>query len=96
MSGIPRVHRSCGLVLGLALPILAQAAPSLDDEVRTAARAVMAEQDVPGLAIGVSAPGLRRLYYFGVADHRSERPVDAATLFEIGSLSKTYTATLGG
>jgi len=95
MSGIPRVHRSCGLLLGLALPILAQAAPSLDDEVRTAARAVMAEQDVPGLAIGVSAPGLRRLYYFGVADRRSERPVDAATLFEIGSLSKTYTATLG-
>ena len=95
MSGIPRAHRSCGLLLGLALPILAQAAPSLDDEVRTAARAVMAEQDVPGLAIGVSAPGLRRLYYFGVADRRSSQPVDAATLFEIGSLSKTYTATLG-
>lgn len=95
MSGIPRAHRSCGLLLGLALPILAQAAPSLDDEVRTAARAVMAEQDVPGLAIGVSAPGLRRLYYFGVADRRSSQRVDAATLFEIGSLSKTYTATLG-
>lgn len=95
MSGIPRAHRSCGLLLGLALPILAQAAPSLDDEVRTVARAVMAEQDVPGLAIGVSAPGLRRLYYFGVADRRSSQPVDAATLFEIGSLSKTYTATLG-
>lgn len=95
MSGIPRVHRSCGLLLGLALPILAQAAPSLDDEVRTAARVVMAEQDVSGLAIGISAPGLRRLYYFGVADRRSSQPVDAATLFEIGSLSKTYTATLG-
>lgn len=92
MSAFPRLS----VLLGLTLPLLANAATSLDDEVRTAARAVMAEQDLPGLAIGVSAPGLRRLYYFGVADRRSSQPVDAATLFEIGSLSKTYTATLGG
>lgn len=92
MLAFPRLS----VLLGLTLPLLANAATSLDDEVRTAARAVMAEQDLPGLAIGVSAPGLRRLYYFGVADRRSGQPVDAATLFEIGSLSKTYTATLGG
>ena len=92
MSAFPRLS----VLLGLTLPLLANAATSLDDEVRTAAHAVMAEQDIPGLAIGVSAPGLRRLYYFGVADRRSGQPVDAATLFEIGSLSKTYTATLGG
>lgn len=92
MLAFPRLS----VLLGLTLPLLANAATSLDDEVRTAARAVMAEQDIPGLAIGVSAPGLRRLYYFGVADRRSGQPVDAATLFEIGSLSKTYTAALGG
>lgn len=92
MLAFPRLS----VLLGLTLPLLANAATSLDDEVRTAARAVMAEQDIPGLAIGVSAPGLRRLYYFGVADRRSSQPVDAATLFEIGSLSKTYTAALGG
>ncbi|WP_145008191.1 class C beta-lactamase [Pseudomonas oryzihabitans] len=95
MSGTPRAHLSFGLFLGLALPGLAQAAPSLDDEVRAAAKAVMTEQDIPGLAVGVTAPGLRRLYYFGTADRRSGQPVDAATLFEIGSLSKTYAATLG-
>lgn len=83
------------LGLGLTLPLLAQAATSLDEEVRAAAQAVMAAQDIPGLAIGISAPGLRRLYYFGTADRRSGQSVDAATLFEIGSLSKTYTATLG-
>lgn len=94
MSAFPRLSLLLGL--GLALPLLANAANPLDDEVRAAARAVMAEQDIPGLAIGVSAPGLRRLYYFGTADRRSGQPVDAATLFEIGSLSKTYTATLGG
>lgn len=94
MSAFPRLSLLLGL--GLALPLLANAANYLDDEVRAAARAVMAEQDIPGLAIGVSAPGLRRLYYFGTADRRSGQPVDAATLFEIGSLSKTYTATLGG
>ena len=94
MSAFPRLSLLLGL--GLALPLLANAANSLDEEVRAAARAVMAEQDIPGLAIGVSAPGLRRLYYFGTADRRSGQAVDAATLFEIGSLSKTYTATLGG
>ena len=92
MSAFPRLS----VLLGLTLPLLANAATSLDDEVRTAARAVMAEQDIPGLAVGVTAPGLRRLYYFGTADRRSGQAVDAATLFEIGSLSKTYTATLGG
>ncbi|WP_295514683.1 class C beta-lactamase [uncultured Pseudomonas sp.] len=91
MSAFPRLS----LLLGLALPLLANAANPLDDEVRAAAHDVMAAQDIPGLAIGVSAPGLRRLYYFGTADRRSGQPVDAATLFEIGSLSKTYTATLG-
>ena len=93
MSALPHVRFLLGLCF--ALPILAKAAPTLDDEVRAAARAVMAEQDIPGLAVGVSAPGLRRLYYFGTADRRSGQPVDAATLFEIGSLSKTFTATLG-
>ncbi|MDR6676895.1 class C beta-lactamase [Pseudomonas oryzihabitans] len=95
MSGIPRRHLAFGLCLGLGLPLLAQAAPSLDDGVRTAVKTVMAEQDIPGLAVGITAPGLRRLYYFGTADRRTGQPVDSATLFEIGSLSKTYTATLG-
>ncbi|WP_058790744.1 class C beta-lactamase [Pseudomonas oryzihabitans] len=94
MSAFPRLSLLLGL--GLTLPLLANAATALDDEVRAAARAVMAAQDIPGLAVGVTAPELRRLYYFGVADRRSGQAVDAATLFEIGSLSKTYTATLGG
>ncbi|MEH3021711.1 MAG: beta-lactamase [Pseudomonas oryzihabitans] len=93
MSAFPRLSLLLGL--GLTLPLLASAATSLDDEVRVAAREVMVEQDIPGLAVGVTAPGLRRLYYFGTADRRSGQPVDAATLFEIGSLSKTYTAALG-
>jgi len=94
MSAFPRLSLLLGL--GLTLPLLANAANPLDDEIRAAARAVMAEQDIPGLAVGVTAPGLRRLYYFGTADRRSGQAVDAATLFEIGSLSKTYTAALGG
>ena len=94
MSAFQRLALLLGL--GLTLPLLAKAATPLDEEVRAAAQAVMAAQDIPGLAIGVAAPGLRRLYYFGTADRRTGQPVGAATLFEIGSLSKTYTATLGG
>lgn len=85
--------------LMLLVPLTAGASegtPGIDTQVTAIARALIKAQDLPGLAIGLSGPGTaRRFYYFGVADRRSGQPVDANTLFEIGSLSKTYAATLG-
>ena len=55
----------------------------------------MAEYKVPGMAVAITAGGQHRVFNFGVASKASGQPVTDATIFEIGSLSKTFTATLG-
>ncbi len=55
---------------------------------------VMAEYNVPGMAVAITAGGRQRVFNFGVASRETGRPVTDATIFEIGSVSKTFTATL--
>ncbi len=55
---------------------------------------LMKEHDVPGLAVGVSIGGRQHVFYYGVAVKETGAKVDADTLFEIGSVSKMFTATL--
>jgi beta-lactamase class C len=49
---------------------------------------------VPGIAIAVTAGGQHYFFSYGVAVKADKRPVTQDTLFEIGSVSKTFTATL--
>ncbi|SCW78743.1 beta-lactamase class C [Rhizobium mongolense subsp. loessense] len=58
-------------------------------------KALMTENDVAGMAVGVSVDGRRFIFNYGLADKEKATPVTADTLFEIGSVSKTLTATLG-
>lgn len=87
---------TAGLLLG---PVSAAAAEGT--EARLAAvvaetvKPLMAKHDVPGMAIAVTLAGRRQVFNFGLADRASGRRVDGDTLFEIGSISKTFTATLG-
>ncbi|WP_442965078.1 class C beta-lactamase [Pseudomonas sp. JS3066] len=62
--------------------------------VEQAARQVMQQYGIPGLAIGVIAQGERRFYNYGVASKASRQAVTGDTLFEVGSISKTLTVTL--
>jgi Beta-lactamase class C and other penicillin binding proteins len=66
----------------------------LDTVVQNGARHVMQEYAVPGLVIAVSANGKQHFYSFGVASKASKEPVTPDTLFEVGSVSKLFTATL--
>lgn len=69
---------------------LKDVAVTVDDVVRP----LMAEYDVPGIAVAVTAGGESRVFTYGVASRETNQPVTPDTLFEIGSLSKTFTATL--
>lgn len=57
---------------------------------------LLAEHDIPGMAVAVTVDGRRHFFDYGVASRESGRPVTRDTIFEIGSLSKTFTATLAG
>lgn len=49
---------------------------------------------IPGMAIAVSVNGQQHFYNYGVSSKQTGSPITNETLFEIGSLSKTFTATL--
>jgi CubicO group peptidase (beta-lactamase class C family) len=54
----------------------------------------MARWTVPGVAVGILRDGQRELHGYGLANIETEQPVRPDTLFQIGSISKVYTATL--
>lgn len=84
-------------LIALTFAHLAQAASAdFDAQVRKAAQQVMKENGIAGLAIGITDHGEQHFYNFGVASKASKQPVSSDTLFEIGSVSKTFTATLAG
>nr|WP_307437114.1 class C beta-lactamase [Labrys monachus] len=62
--------------------------------VAEAIRPVMARYGVPGMAVGIVVKGRGYVYDYGVASKATGNPVSGETLFEIGSCSKTFTATL--
>lgn len=59
-------------------------------------RSLMAAHDLPGLAVGVTVDGRQHFFEDGVASRESATAVTRDTLFEIGSVSKVFTATLAG
>jgi CubicO group peptidase (beta-lactamase class C family) len=79
----------------------AQAAPVASDQTADALfrelderiEAAMARYHVPGVAVGVFWQGREHLKGFGVTNVDHPLPVDAETLFRIGSTTKTFTAT---
>jgi beta-lactamase class C len=55
---------------------------------------LMKQHGIPGMAVGIITPDGHHLFDYGVASKETGEPVTARTLFEIGSISKTFTATL--
>jgi beta-lactamase class C len=69
-------------------------AADLQSVVDQAIKPIMKQYDVPGIAIAVTVNGKPSFFSYGVASKESGTPVSEATLFELGSVSKTFTATV--
>jgi CubicO group peptidase (beta-lactamase class C family) len=57
-------------------------------------RPLMKQFGIPGMAVGIVVKGQSYVYDYGVASKETMKPVSDNTLFEIGSDTKTFTATL--
>ncbi len=81
----------------LLLAPLALAAPvdPLKAVVDDAIRPMLKQHRIPGMAVAVLKGGQAHYFNYGLADMAAGKKVSEQTLFEIGSVSKTYTATLG-
>ncbi|CAA0127112.1 Beta-lactamase [Mycolicibacterium vanbaalenii] len=54
---------------------------------------LLSRYDIPGLAVAVTVDGRQHHFTYGVVSRESGASVTPETIFEIGSLSKTFTAT---
>lgn len=79
------------LMLTAAPAYAADDAASVKAVVDAALKPVMEKYRIPGMAVGVAAGGKSYVFNYGTAD--AGKPVTPSTLFELGSISKTFLVT---
>jgi len=65
----------------------------LDDDLHAFVEQAMAHYHIPGVAVGVYHDGMQQVGGLGVTNVDHPLAVDARTLYQIGSISKTFTGT---
>ena len=85
---------SLALTFGSAVAEVAPDKMDIESVIDSAVIPIIQEHGIPGLAVAVSIGGKRHFRNYGVLSKESLDKVDQRTIFEIGSLSKTFTATL--
>lgn len=87
------------LLLKVLVLLVTAQVHATQSELRTSVDAAImptiAQLQIPGMAIAIAHRGERHFFNYGVASRDSGQAVDEHTLFELGSVSKLFTATLG-
>nr|AAL49969.1 cephalosporinase [Shewanella algae] len=97
---INRVTKLLAMVLGFSVHFAMAETPnaniqSITDEVDQQAGMLMEKYHIPGMAIAISIGGEQHFYHYGMADVNAGIKVSRHTLFELGSISKTFTRHIG-
>ncbi|MET3536446.1 class C beta-lactamase [Chryseobacterium limigenitum] len=58
------------------------------------AKPLMSENKIPGISIAITVNGKHSFFNYGTISKESNKPVTNQSLFELGSISKTFTVTL--
>src|SRR5215831_8949021 len=86
------------LCIALLQPTHSRAADNEKSGIETttaqAVRSLMEREGIPGMAVGIVCNGQSYTFNFGIASGATGKPITDRTLFEVGSVSKTFTATL--
>ncbi len=93
----PRLAAALLAFAATLLPALAAGSDqdaTVREAVDAAVKPVIERYGIPGLAVAVTIDGRRHFMDYGVASKDHRIPVTRETLFELGSISKTFTATL--
>lgn len=88
---------SAVILASAAAPVHSQTAENkapLKQVVDEQAERLMAAYQIPGMAIGITINGKAYYYSYGLANVQRQQPVSENTIFELGSVSKTFAATL--
>nr|WP_322615408.1 class C beta-lactamase [Pseudomonas sp. BIC9C] len=84
--------------IAACMVLLASGQCAAQDQIETVVNAavqpVMQTEGIQGMAVAVTVNGQAHYFNYGVASKETGTPVTRDTLFEIGSVSKTFTATL--
>ena len=90
------MDRLITIAAGMAIFAAGQcvAQDQIETLVNAAVQPVIQAEGIHGMAVAVTVNGQAHYFNYGVASKETGSPVTKDTLFEIGSVSKTFTATL--
>ncbi|NDP59183.1 MAG: beta-lactamase [Oxalobacteraceae bacterium] len=92
---LPTLFSVCVMLLASGGNAAADAPPAvLKSHIDRAITPLMQQYGIPGMAVAVTINHRHYFFNYGIASRQTRQPVTGDTLFEIGSISKTLTATL--